>query len=220
MTAVKQTVAVIDYGSSNLRSVAKAIEHVAGDQHQVLVTNKADEVTNADRVVFPGQGAIGDCMQNLVEQGLDKVVQDAINNKPFFGICLGLQSLMQISEEDGGVEGLGIIAGKVVHFVENLTDPANGEQLKIPHMGWNQVNFAKQHPLWEGIEDGSRFYFVHSYYVEPDQQEVIAATTDYGVKFTSVIARDNVFATQFHPEKSQHDGLQLLTNFLSWDGTD
>ena len=218
MPGSEQTVAVIDYGSSNLRSVSKAVEHVAEGSQRVIVTNNAEEIANADRVIFPGQGAIGDCMKNLIEQGLDEVIKTAMASKPFFGICLGLQSLMDWSDEDGGINGLGIMPGKVVHFPEDPKDPETGDRLKIPHMGWNQVNPTQDHFMWQGIESGSRFYFVHSYYVEPDQKDVIAATTDYCLKFTSAIARDNVFAVQFHPEKSQHDGLKLLVNFLEWDG--
>lgn len=219
MSSSKQTVAVIDYGSSNLRSVTKAIEHVAEDKQRVLVTCDADEIASADRVVFPGQGAIGDCMQNLTEKGLDRVIKTAITNKPFFGICLGLQSLMDQSDEDGGVDGLGSIPGRVVHFPHNPIDQQTGERLKIPHMGWNEVNPNGHHPMWNGINPGSRFYFVHSYYVIPTQDEVIAGTTNYCLNFTSAIAKNNVFAVQFHPEKSQHDGLQLLANFLEWDGS-
>lgn len=219
MSSSKQTVAVIDYGSSNLRSVAKAIEHVAEDKQRVLVTSDAAEIANADRVVFPGQGAIGDCMQNLAEKGLDQVIKTAMADKPFFGICLGLQSLMDKSDEDGGVDGLGIISGRVVHFPAASVDQQTGDRLKIPHMGWNEVNPNGYHPMWNDINPGSRFYFVHSYYVMPAQDDVIAATTNYCLNFTSAIAKDNVFAVQFHPEKSQHDGLQLLANFLEWDGS-
>lgn len=219
MSGSKQTVAVIDYGSSNLRSVAKAIEHVAEDKQRVLVTSDADEIASADRVVFPGQGAIGDCMQNLSEKGLDKVIKTAIAEKPFLGICLGLQSLMDKSDEDGGIEGLGIVSGRVVHFPESPIDQLTGERLKIPHMGWNEVTPNGHHPMWDKIDSGSRFYFVHSYYVMPAQDDVIASTTNYCLNFTSAIAKNNVFAVQFHPEKSQHDGLQLLSNFLEWDGT-
>lgn len=211
-----QRVAVIDYGSSNLRSVEKAIEHVADDQTKVIVTADASVINEADRVVFPGQGAIGDCMRNLEEKGLDQVIKSAMQDKPFFGICLGLQSLMAWSDEDGGVEGLGLIPGKVVRFAKAPSDPITGERLKIPHMGWNQVNPTHDHPMWQNIAPGSRFYFVHSYYVQPDTEDVVAATTDYALRFASAIAKDHVFACQFHPEKSQHDGLQLLKNFLHW----
>lgn len=213
-----QTVAVIDYGMSNLRSVAKAIEHVAGGAHRVLVSSDPQAVRRADRVVFPGQGAIGNCMVNLAEYGLIEVLGEVLRNKPFLGICLGLQSLMQESEEDGGTRCLGLLAGRVVRFADGLTEPATGERLKIPHMGWNEVDPVKPHPMWAGIERGTRFYFVHSYYVAPADRGVIAATTTYGAEFTSAVARDNLFATQFHPEKSQKAGLRLLANFLDWSG--
>lgn len=207
---------VIDYGSSNLRSVAKALETVANSDQLVAISNKPDEILQADKVVFPGQGAIGQCMTHLKEQGLDDVIRECILNKPFLGICLGLQSLMDHSDEDGGVKGLGILPGKVIRFADNKTDE-DGNAYKIPSMGWNQVKQVKPHPLWEGIEDNSRFYFVHSYYVKPENASDIAGSTDYICRYTSVAARDNVFATQFHPEKSQHDGLRLLKNFLNWD---
>ena len=210
-------VAVLDYGTSNLRSVAKALEFVAGSQHDILVTNQRQEILSADRIVFPGQGAVGQCMQSLKESGLDEVIKECISNKPFLGICLGLQSLMQESDEDGGVKGLGIIPGKVVRFPDNIKDK-HGDICKIPHMGWNRVNQQKPHPLWKDIEDGARFYFVHSYFVQVENDVDCAAKTNYAAEFTSAAARDNVFATQFHPEKSQHAGLTLLENFLSWDG--
>ena len=212
-------IAVLDYGTSNLRSVAKALEFVAESQHDILVSNKRQEILAADRIVFPGQGAVGQCMQSLKESGLDEVIKECINTKPFLGICLGLQSLMQESDEDGGVKGLGIIPGKVVRFPDNVKDE-HGDVCKIPHMGWNRVNQQKPHPLWKDIEEGARFYFVHSYYVQTESDGDIAARTNYAVEFTSAVARDNVFATQFHPEKSQHAGLTLLRNFLSWDGED
>lgn len=208
-------VVVLDYGTSNLRSVAKALEFVANKQHEILVTDQRQEILAADRVVFPGQGAVGQCMQRLQDTGLGEIVKESINTKPFLGICLGLQSLMQESDEDGGVEGLGIIPGKVVRFPDNVKDE-HGDICKIPHMGWNQVNQHKPHPLWKDINDGARFYFVHSYYVQAKNDEDIAATTNYATRFTSAVAGENVFATQFHPEKSQHAGLTLLSNFLSW----
>lgn len=212
-------VAVLDYGTSNLRSVAKALEFVSDNQHEILVTDQRQEILTADRIVFPGQGAMGQCMQRLKDSGLDNIVQECVSTKPFLGICLGLQSLMQESDEDGGVKGLGIIPGKVIRFPDNVKDE-HGDNCKIPHMGWNRVNQQKPHPLWKGIEDGARFYFVHSYYVQPDNDEDLAAKTNYAVEFTSAAAKGNVFATQFHPEKSQHAGLTLLKNFLSWDGED
>ena len=212
-------VAVLDYGTSNLRSVAKALEFVSDNQHDILVTDQRQEILSADRIVFPGQGAMGQCMQQLKDSGLDNIIQESVSTKPFLGICLGLQLLMQESDEDGGVKGLGIIPGKVVRFPDNVKDE-HGDICKIPHMGWNRVNQQKQHPLWKNIEDSARFYFVHSYYVQAENDEDIAATTNYATKFTSAVARENVFATQFHPEKSQHAGLTLLKNFLSWDGED
>jgi imidazole glycerol-phosphate synthase subunit HisH len=206
---------VLDYGSSNLRSVAKALEYVA-DQQQIIVTDQPDKILAAERIVFPGQGAIGQCMDSLKDKGLDEVIRECIRNKPFLGICLGLQSLMDNSEEDGGTIGLGIIAGEVKRFPDNVQDN-KGFICKIPHMGWNQVNQNMEHALWDGIENGARFYFVHSYYVVPSNQAEIAATTDYAARFTSAATRDNIFATQFHPEKSQIAGLTLLKNFLNWD---
>jgi len=212
-------IAVLDYGTSNLRSVAKALEFVSDNQHEILVTDQRQEILSADRIVFPGQGAMGQCMQRLEDSGLDNIVQECVRTKPFLGICLGLQSLLQESDEDGGVKGLGIIPGTVIRFPDNVKDE-HGDICKIPHMGWNRVNQQKPHPLWKDIEDSSRFYFVHSYYVQTDSDKDIAAKTDYATEFTSAVARENVFATQFHPEKSQHAGLTLLRNFLSWDGED
>jgi len=208
-------IVVLDYGSSNLRSVAKALEAVAGSDHKIIVSNSPDTILNADKVVFPGQGAIGQCMANLKEQELDEVIQECILNKPFLGICLGLQSLMEHSDEDGGVKGLGLLPGNVIRFTDNVKDK-EGNAYKIPSMGWNQVYQSKPHPLWEGIEDGSRFYFVHSYYVKLELESDIAGSTEYICRYTSAAARDNLFATQFHPEKSQHAGLTLLKNFINW----
>lgn len=213
-----QTVAVLDYGLSNLRSVAKALEHVGGADTRVVVSGQAETLLAADRVVFPGQGAIGDCMRALGERGLIEPLRTCLATKPFLGICLGLQCLLERSEENGGTAGLGVFPGEVVRFAPGLRDPASGERLKIPHMGWNEVFPTRAHPLWRGIEPGSRFYFVHSYYVVPREPGLTAATTAYGTVFTSAIARGNVFAIQFHPEKSQRAGLALLANFLGWDG--
>lgn len=209
------TVVVIDYGASNLRSVAKALEFVADKQHEIVVSDQSAQILKADRVVFPGQGAIGQCMQSLKEKGLDELIRQTIRNRPFLGICLGLQSLLDNSEENGGTPGLGVISGDVIRFRDNSRDD-KGDVCKIPHMGWNRVQQQKEHALWQGIDDGSRFYFVHSYYVVPANAPDIAATTDYTTRFTSAVARDNIFATQFHPEKSQKAGLQLLRNFLDW----
>ena len=202
-----QTIAIIDYGMGNVRSVQKAIEHVAPNDN-VILTDNADLINQADRIVFPGQGAMGACMQALNEHGLAEVIKKAAHEKPFLGICLGLQLLFDHSEENFGTEGLGIIPGNVVKFSKS--------ELKIPHMGWNTVNQSIDHPLWHNIEDNARFYSVHSYYVSEADTSVVAGTTDYGVDFTCAVAKDNMFAVQFHPEKSQHDGLQLLTNFINW----
>lgn len=208
-------IVVLDYGTSNLRSVARALEYAAAADQRIEISDRAERILAADRVVFPGQGAIGQCMRSLGEKALDSVITECIRTRPFLGICLGLQSLMDWSEEDGGTDGLGIIRGKVLRFPAGMKD-TNGQPCKIPHMGWNQVKQQNRHALWKGIEDNSRFYFVHSYYVQADNSEDIAATTDYAVTFTAAVARDNIFATQFHPEKSQHSGLTLLKNFLDW----
>jgi glutamine amidotransferase len=209
-----QTVAVLDYGMSNLRSVAKALLHVARDC-RIRVTDRPDEVRSADRLVFPGQGAIGECMRNLSTRGLREAVNESVRNKPYLGICLGLQCLMDESEEDQGTAGLGLIPGRVAHFPRDARD-REGRRLKIPHMGWNEVSQSAAHPLWQGIEPGARFYFVHSYYVLPGRREDVAGSTDYAVRFAAAVARENIFAVQFHPEKSQRAGLRLLGNFLAW----
>jgi glutamine amidotransferase len=205
------TVAVVDYGMGNLRSVAKAIEHVAPEA-RVLVTADPAAVAVAGRVVVPGQGAMPDCMRELAARGLREAVIRAAGEKPFLGICIGLQMLFEHSEE-GDVPGLGVLPGQVRRFpaAETLE-----QGLKVPHMGWNQVVQAEAHPLWSGIADGSRFYFVHSFYVEPAEPSVIAGSTGYGIPFTSAVARANIFAVQFHPEKSAQSGLQLLGNFMRW----
>ena len=212
------TLAVIDYGMGNLHSVAKAVEHVADDATRVIVSADADAIIAADRVIFPGVGAIRDCMSELQRLELDAVVRECAQSKPLLGVCLGMHALMDHSEENNGVDCLGVFPGTVRRFADDLKDD-KGERLKIPHMGWNEVFQAMGHPLWKNISDGSRFYFVHSYYVEPEGPELIAGSTNYGGPFTSVIARDNIFAAQFHPEKSQHSGLTLLENFVQWDGS-
>lgn len=209
------SIAVVDYGSSNLRSVSKALQHVAAGKHRVIVSADPDRIRTADRVVVPGQGAIQQCMDSIHAQGLDQVLLECLREKPFLGICIGMQALLDRSEENGGVDGLRVIAGAVLRFPERALD-ANGNPYKIPHMGWNMVDQRRPHPLWSGIASGERFYFVHSYYVQPDAMVDIAATTDYAVTFASAIARDNLFAVQFHPEKSQRAGLRLLENFLTW----
>ncbi|HWS02044.1 MAG TPA: imidazole glycerol phosphate synthase subunit HisH [Gammaproteobacteria bacterium] len=210
------SVAIIDYGMGNLHSIGKAVEHVAGDL-RVMVTADATTIRRADRVIFPGVGAIRHCMQELQRLGLDDVIREVAGQKPLLGVCLGMQALLQFSEENGGTPSLGLFAGQVRRFPDGLRDSHSGERLKIPHMGWNQVQ-QRPHPLWAGIPQDSRFYFVHSYYVQPEQSAESAGTTDYGISFASAVARDGIFAVQFHPEKSQHYGLQLLANFIKWNG--
>ena len=209
-------IVVIDYGMGNLRSVAKAIEHVAPGQ-RVIISSDANEIANAERVVFPGQGAARDCMRELQDRNLTEVVLNAAKQKPFLGICMGMQILLNHSEENNGIECLGLYKGNVRFFGKDLKN-AVGEKLKIPHMGWNEVNQTIDHPLWKDIKNQARFYFVHSYYMDPQDENLVAANTDYGIKFVSAIAKDNVFAVQFHPEKSAQDGLQLLKNFTQWNG--
>jgi len=210
------TVAIVDYGMGNLRSVAKAIEHVAPDAH-ILVTADPAQVAAADRVVVPGQGAMPDCMRELDARGLRPAVIAAAKTKPFLGICIGLQMLFQESEE-GHVAGLGVLSGRVRRFSHEQMITADGMRLKVPHMGWNEVNQTAPHPLWADIDKNARFYFVHSYYVELDDAaaQLSAASSDYGLPFTCAVARDNIFAVQFHPEKSAQAGLALLKNFMSW----
>lgn len=209
-------VAVIDYGMGNLRSVSKAIEHVAGEGAEVRVTDDPEWILAADRVVFPGQGAARDCMSAIGEHHLNSAVLEAARHKPFFGICMGLQVLVDYSDENDGTVLLGLLRGRVIRFANDMSG-SDGLPLKIPHMGWNGVNPMRPHPLWEGIGAGERFYFVHSYHVVPDDPAMTSATTDYGVTFTSAVARDNLFAVQFHPEKSADAGLRLLANFIGWN---
>lgn len=213
-----QRVAVVDYGGSNLRSVVKALEHVADAQFSVEVVSTPEALRNADRVVFPGQGAIGDCMRHLSAQNLLAALRECVRTRPFFGICLGLQSLMSSSDEDGGTEGLGVYPGQVHHFRTAAGPAADGTPRKIPHMGWNEVHWTRPHPVCTGVPSGSRFYFVHSYYVAPRDEGIVLGRTDYIDTFASAIAEGCAFATQFHPEKSAAAGLQLLANFLRWDG--
>lgn len=216
-----QRVVVLDYGMSNLRSVAKAIEHAGRGQVSVSISGASTELAAADRLVFPGQGALGECMRHLTERGLDAPIRAFIaSGRPFLGICLGLQSLFETSEENGGCQGLGLYPGRVVHFPVPLLDPANGQRLKIPHMGWNVVAPTRSHPLWHGQGDGERFYFVHSYHVQPADPGLQLARSHHGMDFCAAAGRGNVFATQFHPEKSQRAGLALLARFLAWDGRD
>jgi len=209
-------IAVVDYGMGNLRSVAKALAHVAPDASIVVSADPAT-IRNARRVVLPGQSAMPDCMRALSASGLREVVAEALADRPFLGICLGLQMLFESSEE-GPTAGLASLPGHVVRFrEENLVTP-DGERLKVPHMGWSPVQRTHAHPLWRGIDDGSRFYFAHSYHPVPAEPSLTAATAAYPAPFTCAIARANIFAVQFHPEKSQRAGLQLLANFVSWDG--
>ncbi len=218
-------IAVIDYGMGNLHSVASALQHVAPDA-RIEVTSDVAKVLEADRVLFPGVGAIRDCMAEIRRLNFDKAIADTIaSGKPLLAICVGLQALMERSEENGGVPCLGHFAGEVKGFA-NCADfcavsdegAASGERLKVPHMGWNQVHQAKNHPLWYRIPDNSRFYFVHSYCVQSRAADVVAGTCHYGIDFSAALARGNVFAAQFHPEKSAEHGLQLLKNFVGWNG--
>ncbi len=207
-------IAIVDYGMGNLRSVHKALEHVA-PHISATVTSDPAVVNQAERVVVPGQGAMPNCMHELKIRGLQDAVIQAARSKPFLGICIGLQMLFEESEE-GHVEGLNILPGKVLHFpVESMTT-TEGMKLKVPHMGWNQVYQATDHPLWEGIAKDARFYFVHSYYVETPDTGYIAARSNYPFPFTCAVAKDNIFAVQFHPEKSHIAGLTLLRNFANW----
>jgi imidazole glycerol-phosphate synthase subunit HisH len=206
-------IAVVDYGMGNLHSVERALRHVAPD-YKIVVTDDAKVIADAARVVFPGQGAMPDCMRELEARGLRDVLLDAAKNKPFLGICIGLQMLFDHSSE-GDVTGLGILRGDVVRFASNMRD-AHDAKLKVPHMGWNQVHHAG-HALWDGIPQDARFYFVHSYYVRTEDAALIQATSDYPQPFVCAVARDNLFAVQFHPEKSQTAGLKLLQNFVQWN---
>jgi len=208
------TVAIVDYGMGNLRSVAKAIEHVAPEA-RILVTHDPAEVAAADRVVVPGQGAMPDCMRELEARGLREAVIAAAEAKPFLGICIGLQMLFESSEE-GNVPGLGIFHGNVRRFPASAMVGPDGTRLKVPHMGWNQVRQSREHALWQGIADQERFYFVHSYFVVPADPALAVGRTNYGVDFTAAVAQDNIFAVQFHPEKSAQAGLALLGNFMRW----
>lgn len=212
----KSTVAVIDYGMGNLHSVASALQHVAKGV-EVIVTGDAEQILRADRVIFPGVGAIRDCMAEILRLGVNEVVAEVAASKPLLAICVGMQALMERSEENNGVDCLGMFPGQVKFFGKNLVD-SDGNKLKVPHMGWNQLHQTIDHAMWRGIEQDSRFYFVHSYYIHSDDPSLVAASCDYGVDIHAALYHDNVFAVQCHPEKSSAAGLQLLGNFLSWDG--
>ncbi len=206
-------IAIVDYGMGNLRSVAKALEHVA-PQQDLRITSSAAQIDAAERVVLPGQGAMPDCMRFLRELGLMDAVLRAATSKPLLAVCVGEQMLFELSHE-GDTPCLGLMRGEVVRFADGLQP--DGTRLKVPHMGWNRVQQTRPHPLWEGVPDQSWFYFVHSYYVAPVDTAVIAAQSDYGGRFTCAVARDNIFATQFHPEKSAAAGLRIYENFTRWN---
>lgn len=210
-----QTVAVIDYGMGNLHSVSKALEHVGAGR--VIVTSDADIIREADRIVFPGVGAIRDCMAEIRRLGFDELVKEISGTRPFLGICVGMQALFDRSEENGGVDCLGLFSGEVKFFGKELQN-AEGERLKVPHMGWNEVNQSLDHPLWHEIPNQGRFYFVHSYHAQVVNEQQLVGASHYGVDFTAAVAKDSCFAVQFHPEKSHTHGLQLLQNFVTWDG--
>lgn len=211
-----ETVAVIDYGMGNLHSVVRALEHESGADQRILLTDDPDTLREADRLVFPGQGAAGDAMRALASRGLDRLLPELTADRPFLGLCLGQQILMQHSEESGGVDLLGILPGCVARFPER--EGPDGRRLKIPHMGWNRVLTTGEHPLWHGLPETPWFYFVHSYRVLPENEADIAGRTDYGETFASALARGSLFTMQCHPEKSAACGLRLLHNFLRWDG--
>ncbi|EGG94375.1 Imidazole glycerol phosphate synthase amidotransferase subunit [gamma proteobacterium IMCC1989] len=211
------SIAIIDYGMGNLHSVASAFEHVAPNSH-IAITADPEVIANADKVLFPGVGGIRDCMAEIRRLGFDTLVPRLIaDGKPVLAICVGMQALMRSSEENGGVDCINVLPGEVKFFTENTVD-ADGHKLKVPHMGWNTVEQTIDHPLWQGIENNSRFYFVHSYFVQAENPEQIAGRCDYQQPFAAAMAQDNLFTTQFHPEKSDVVGLQLFKNFVDWNG--
>jgi glutamine amidotransferase len=213
---MSRVVAVVDYGMGNLRSVSQAVMHVAqGSGFEVIVTSKPDEVFAAERIVLPGQGAMPDCMRELRDSGLQEAVLHAAANKPLMGVCVGMQMLLSRSEE-GPTDGLGLIAGDVLKFRLDGQLQPDGSRFKVPQMGWNQVLQARPHAIWAGVPDAAYFYFVHSFYARPSEVHHSVGETDYGTRFTCALARDNIFATQFHPEKSAEHGLALYRNFLHW----
>jgi glutamine amidotransferase len=212
-----RTVAVVDYGMGNLRSVSNAVRHVAqGSGYEVVVTSRPEEVRAAERIVLPGQGAMPDCMREFRESGLMESVLEGAATKPLMGVCVGMQMLLDRSEE-GPTDGLHLIAGEVLKFrLEGMRQP-DGSRYKVPQMGWNPVVQMQPHPMWAGVADGSYFYFVHSFYARPSDARHSLGEAEYGVRFTAAVGRDNIFATQFHPEKSADQGLALYRNFLHWN---
>nr|WP_199064864.1 imidazole glycerol phosphate synthase subunit HisH [Chromobacterium sp. ASV5] len=210
-------VAVVDYGMGNLHSVLKSLQAVNEAGAEIFLSNDPHAIAKADKVVFPGQGAMPDCMRELNSRGLAEAVRETTQSKPFFGICVGAQLLFQHSEE-GDTPGLGLFPGEVKRFADGLTD-AGGERLKVPHMGWNQVYQTRPHPLFRDIADGERFYFVHSYHFAPQDAALTLAQSEYPQRFSCIVGRGNIFATQFHTEKSHRAGLQMMKNFLAWDGS-
>ncbi len=213
---MSKTVAVVDYGMGNLRSVANAVKASAqGSPYQVIITQRPEDVRVAERIVLPGQGAMRDCMACLRDSGLKEAVLEAAANKPMFGVCVGMQMLLDHSDEQD-TPGLGLIGGRVHKFELQGRLQADGSRFKVPQMGWNRVKQTQPHPIYAGVPDESWFYFVHSFYVKPTSREHSAGEADYGSLFTAALARDNIFATQFHPEKSAAQGLQLYKNFLTW----
>ncbi|WP_257296998.1 imidazole glycerol phosphate synthase subunit HisH [Endozoicomonas sp. YOMI1] len=211
-----KTAAVIDYGMGNLHSVSKALEHVAEANTRIIVTSDPGQILAADKAVLPGVGAIRDCMAEIRRHGVDEVVREVVATRPLLGICVGMQVLLDHSEENGGVECLGLLSGEVKFFGKDLRD-SQGSRLKVPHMGWSPVRQVEpSHPLWHGVDDNARFYFVHSYYARLASAAMVVGKSDYGLGFDVALAHENMVAVQFHPEKSAANGLQLLENFLTW----
>jgi|SRR5450830_1320 len=207
-------IVVVDYGMGNLRSVAQALRAVAPEAN-VVISGEVADIQSADRIVLPGQGAMPDCMSSLRDSGVQEAVLEAARSKPLFGVCVGEQMLFDLSEE-GNTPGLGLLSGKVVRFALDGQVQADGSRFKVPQMGWNRVHQARSHTLWQDIPDDAYFYFVHSYYAQPENAQHTVGLTDYGQPFACAVARDNIFATQFHPEKSAQTGLQLYKNFVHW----
>ena len=211
-----EKIGVIDYGMGNLHSLGKSLERVAGNQ-RIVISYDPEVLLDCDRLVLPGVGGVRACMNELRRLELNELVIEAARNKPLLGVCLGMQVLLERSEENGGVQALGLIPGSVLRFPDP-SQHSDGERLKVPHMGWNRVRQTFAHPIWDGIPDDSWFYFVHSYYARPQHAEQVLGTADYSQTFAAAVARDNIIGFQFHPEKSQAGGLRLLANFAAWDG--